>query len=136
MKLMSFWERFGWDAAAQVTHIEWTRDADLIVKVDAYPFWLPQPPTEGRKRLTIRLNHIVESSIDLDWDEVELENLSVSTQDPLLWHYGQFATVYGSSPVPDPRAFVTAYLDKCSELGVVRDCLQYLNADKLYGRRH
>lgn len=134
MELQSWLQRFGWDTANQVTRLEWTRDRRLRVELDAYPFWLAEPALPDRRRLTLQLFNIVESCVDLAWyeplDEAAVEDLRVSVDHALLWHYGKYATVHIKAPLPDPESFLAGYVTECSALCRERDCLQYLNAEQ------
>ena len=129
MALDTFLSLFDWDTAAQVVLVDWSPKSGLLVGVEAYPFWFGGPvEQDDRRRLTLRFNNILESSIDLDWDDLALEVLSVSDDDPLLWDYGQYGTIFGSAPLPDPSGFLLSYLSMCADLEILRDPIQYLVA--------
>lgn len=53
---------------------------------------------------------------DLNFDKGELVEISVSSDHPLLWHYGSYKEVYGKAPLADPPRFFVGYYNIVNEL--------------------
>ncbi len=130
MKLAEFLQEYSWNSAAQVRELRWTTETGLVLTMEAYPFWLPENERDDKKgTLTVTLNQIVATHIDLDWDPSAIEEFSTSFDDPVLLEYGQFKSIFGSGPLPDPRQFLLEYVICCERLGIAGEFLNYLNAE-------
>lgn len=94
--------------------LSWHSDGPRTLRcvLEAYPWWRGEvdgPVAEVR--LEIAFHHVHSSNVSLGWRAAEVEDLAVSADDPHLWAYGTWATIFGNSRLPDPRRFFAELYD-------------------------
>lgn len=84
----------------------------LYGELDTNPWWRPDGERgAGDVRVRIVMRGVRASNIALGWRQSEVEELVVLTDDPRLWVYGTHATIFGNSPLPDPKRLFLEYWD-------------------------
>ena len=109
---------------------EWHSEAEDVVRcvLRTSPWWVDRSKRgQDNGQLVIRCTGVAESEIRLGWRASEVEDLEVVNEDPLLWPYGQHATIYGNAPLPDPDLFFLEFTDLVEyHLLVNRNATSYL----------
>ena len=79
-------------------------------------------------RLVVECVGVVESNLRVGWRQSEVEDLTTSADDPLLWHYGPHASIYGNAPLADPGRFFLGFADLVQQrLRTGRDVAHYFD---------
>ena len=129
MRLTDFLDQYEWDTANKISQFIW-KDSNLNFHIEGYPFWLSREIAKNKTgKLVIELVDVVESNINVNWDPEELENITVDSDHPVLWHYRPYSSLFGNSPLNDSSEFLFQFLRICSDLNLLRDPIQYLNAE-------
>ncbi len=114
------------DASFVFQEMSWLDVRMLRLRLLGSPWWEEAANTQPGE-ISLICEGVEELNLSLRAGTL-CSGLHLSTDDPLLWEYGPFSTIFGTAPLPDPQRFFYEFYELVSHrLKVRRDPARYLN---------